>query len=57
MNKYNDSYKNDRYKLDVACTNCEYSGTVDIKRGSLLTQRACPSCGCATLRKIGSLAL
>lgn len=41
--------KNATYKADYHCSNCEWSGKLEIKKGSLKPAKAeCPNCGCDT---------
>lgn len=40
------------YQVVVQCQNCGYEGKVEITRGCAIGQRACPSCGCATLERV-----
>lgn len=43
------------YSCRVSCNNCDFTGTVDIKKGetivSALRIMRCPTCGCDTLHK------
>lgn len=49
----------DTYTIPVACTNCDYSGTLEIQKGveftvgkfRLYSHQSCPTCGCNTLIK------
>lgn len=49
----------DTYSIDLVCSNCNYSGLVEIQKGktveSALITLNCPTCGCSTLRKRGSM--
>lgn len=41
--------KNATYKTDYHCSNCEWAGKLEIKKGSLKPAKAeCPNCGCNT---------
>ncbi len=39
------------YDIYVYCTNCNYHGRIDIKKGSKVNGENCPNCGCETLVK------
>jgi predicted RNA-binding Zn-ribbon protein involved in translation (DUF1610 family) len=33
------------YKIDANCTNCDFSGEVEIPKGKTLEEISCPTCG------------
>jgi hypothetical protein len=42
------------YTISCICSNCDFSGSVELKCGQLATsvsEQECPNCGCKTLRK------
>lgn len=43
------------YSIDAECSNCSFSGKIEIKKGILvedsLPRTKCPTCGCKTLGK------
>lgn len=39
----------DHYYANVSCSNCNYSGGLNIKKGTKITEESCPNCGCKTL--------
>jgi len=39
------------YKTYAKCTNCDYSGIVDVTKGTILGSHECPSCECKSLKK------
>jgi len=42
-----------KYSIQVKCSNCGYSGTVEILKGVRVEDERCPICGCRTLHKSG----
>jgi len=42
---------NNKYKLDVTCSNCNYEGEVEINTGTELEVAECPKCRCQKLEK------
>lgn len=38
------------YSVLVYCANCHHAGQVRIPRGQTIDMKACPVCGCNTLR-------
>jgi len=41
----------DYYTVNVRCDNCGYSGDVKVPRGTKVSNRSCPRCGCRTLKR------
>jgi len=41
----------DTYTLTVACGNCDFTGNIQIQKGSQVTETLCPKCQCLTLLK------
>lgn len=39
----------DHYVANVTCTNCQYNGSINIKKGTKVADESCPNCGCKTL--------
>jgi predicted nucleic acid-binding Zn-ribbon protein len=39
----------DYYGVKVLCTNCGYSGSVKLRKGSEVYKNTCPDCGCKRL--------
>ena len=44
------------YTLNAVCQNCDYAGSVKIKKGMPVSEACCPKCQCQTLRKIDDTA-
>jgi len=42
------------YKLEAVCDNCDYSGEVEIPKGTKVEEMDCPQCGCKELHKVQS---
>lgn len=40
-----------KYKQDVFCKNCDFSEPIDILKGQVVENTACPNCGNMTLEK------
>ena len=40
------------YTLNAVCQNCDYTGAVNIRKGSMLSDALCPKCQCQTLIKV-----
>ena len=40
-----------KYEIDVICTNCGLSDKVKIDKGKLVDQQPCPSCSNETLKR------
>ena len=50
--------KEESYRVNVFCQNCEWHGTQDIQKGSsveVLSERECPICGCREIKSLGIL--
>lgn len=46
------NYMNEeKYKLEVRCKNCNFDGTVELKKGMKVEDSLCPECSCKTLIK------
>ena len=41
----------DTYNQEVYCTNCDFGGPIDIPKGQVVENTACPNCGNMTLKK------
>ena len=49
------SMKEESYRVNVFCQNCEWHGTQDIPKGSsveVLSERECPICGCREIKSL-----
>ena len=43
--------ENQTYKINTYCTNCDFSGMLDIQKGSLVEDATCPKCGNRTIER------
>lgn len=41
----------DTYKIETYCTNCNFTGPIDIEKGKFVADKECPSCGNKSLEK------
>jgi len=41
----------DTYTLTVSCCNCDFTGNIQIQKGSQVAETLCPKCQCLTLSK------
>lgn len=53
LKKFNENAKQSlddkTYEIEVICRNCGFHGHERIKRGTVVEQKACRACGCASL--------
>jgi hypothetical protein len=38
--------KDDYYTVNISCLNCDFKGLVEIRKGHLVKNEACPKCEC-----------
>lgn len=39
------------YSVEAECTNCGWTGTVEVERGQFVCHARCPNCDCEKLKR------